>query len=313
MTSRSSGNSSSRNYNRYERNENDNNGGNHHGSNHHDSSSSSSSSKFCAVCSAAGRPDFNTHYVRADKFDRSSAITCPYLLSIQCRICGANGHTASYCERRSSSSVRLPPISRTAAPTSSSSEHQHQHQRLRAPPRIVFEEHRDRDPNPTQQQRQLPPLKFVPRVQNDEPLMRRGPAEASPVHSPEKPRRPRSNNPFALLEPSSSDSESDYYSPVTKQPPSQQSPDSSPKNVGRYRGIEDVKEWPVLPPAAAHKPSSKPKIVPRVALGGGPVLPLVPPPVFKSNSKSNSKSDKKKNWGDTDSEDDEEFLKRGLE
>ena len=314
MTSRSSGNSSSRNYNRYERNENDNNGGNHHGSNHHDSSSSSS--KFCAVCSAAGRPDFNTHYVRADKFDRSSAITCPYLLSIQCRICGANGHTASYCERRSSSSVRLPPISRTAAPTSSSSEHQHQHQRLRAPPRIVFEEHRDRDrdPNPTQQRRQLPPLKLVPRVQNDEPLMRRGPAEASPVHSPEKPRRPRSNNPFALLEPSSSDSESDYYSPVTKQPPSQQSPDSSPKNVGRYRGIEDVKEWPVLPPAAAaHKPSSKPKIVPRVALGGGPVLPLVPPPVFKSNSKSNSKSDKKKNWGDTDSEDDEEFLKRGLE
>lgn len=319
MTSRSSGNSSSRNYNRYERNENDNNGGNHHGSNHHgnhhDSSSSSSSSKFCAVCSAAGRPDFNTHYVRADKFDRSSAITCPYLLSIQCRICGGNGHTASYCERRSSSSVRLPPISRTAAPTSSSSEHQHQ--RLRAPPRIVFEEHRDRDrdrdPNPTQQQRQLPPLKLVPRVQNDEPLMRRGPAEASPVHSPEKPRRPRSNNPFALLEPSSSDSESDYYSPVTKQPPSQQSPDSSPKNVGRYRGIEDVKEWPVLPPAAAaHKPS-KPKLVTRVALGGGPVLPLVPPPVFKSKSKSNSKSDKKKNWGDTDSEDDEEFLKRGLE
>jgi hypothetical protein len=100
---------------------------------------------------------------------------------------------------------------------------------------------------------------------------------------------------------------------VTKQPPSQQSPDSSPKNVGRYRGIEDVKEWPVLPPAAAaHKPS-KPKLVTRVALGGGPVLPLVPPPVFKSKSKSNSKSDKKKNWGDTDSEDDEEFLKRGLE
>jgi hypothetical protein len=256
------------------------------------------SNKFCAVCNAAGRPDYNTHFVRADKFDRNSAITCPYLQSIQCRICGGKGHTASYCERRSSSSsVRLPPISRTAAPASSEPQHQH----LRAPPRIVFETH---DP---QQRRQLPPLKFVPRVRNDEPLLRRGPAEASPVHSPEKPRRPRSNNPFSALE-SSSDSESDHYSPVAKQPP-HRSPDSSPQSVGRYRGVSDVKAWPSLPPAAA---AHKPTLARVVAKGGGqPVLPLQPPVIFKTKSNSNPK--KNKLWGDTDSEDDEEFLKRGLE
>ena len=60
--------------------------------------------KFCAVCHAAGRPGYDTHYVRADKFDRSSAITCPYLLSIECRICGETGHTSSYCKASSNSS-----------------------------------------------------------------------------------------------------------------------------------------------------------------------------------------------------------------
>ena len=65
--------------------------------------------KFCAVCHAAGRPGYDTHFVRADKFDRSSAITCPYLMSIQCRKCGGTGHTASYCKASRASSIAVPP------------------------------------------------------------------------------------------------------------------------------------------------------------------------------------------------------------
>jgi len=264
-----------------------------------------SGSKFCAVCSAAGRSDYNTHYVRADKYDRNSSITCPYLMSIQCRMCGQSGHTAGYCQqqsRRSSSSaaaaVRLPPISRTTTTATAMAP------AVRAPPRIVFETH-----DPQQRRQLLPPLKFVPRATtNDEPLLRRGPAEASPVHSPAKP-RPRSNNPFSALESSSDSSDTDYYSPVAKQPP--RLPDSSPESVGRCRGVSDVKEWPSLPSAAAaHKPTLA-RVVAKGGGGGQPVLPPLPPIIFKK--KSNSKLQKNKLWGDTDSEDDEEFLKRGLE
>jgi hypothetical protein len=73
--------------------------------------------------------------------------------------------------------------------------------------------------------------------------------------------------------------------------------------------VSDVKAWPSLPPAAA---AHKPTLARVVAKGGGqPVLPLQPPVIFKTKSNSNPK--KNKLWGDTDSEDDEEFLKRGLE
>lgn len=263
------------------------------------------SNKFCAVCSSAGRPDYNTHFVRADKFDRNSEITCPYLLSIQCRICGASGHTASYCKFQSQSQQqqsrpqpqRLPPIS----------QHQSQHpsqQQHRAPPRIVFETSKTENHHKTDKkefERAFPPLgvggssnssrrvtlpplslSYVSKVRNDEPLLRRGPSEAaqaSPVHSP-APKRKRSNNPFAVLE-SSSSSECDYYSPVAAAAAS--SPDSSPEGVGRYRQKSGA-SWT----------SSQP-VAPRVA----PLAPL--PPLFKSKAKPN--------WGDTDSEDDEEFLK----
>ena len=115
--------------------------------------------------------------------------------------------------------------------------------------------------------------------------MRRGPpeaAQASPVHSP-APKRKRSNNPFAVLDSSSSDS--DYYSPVAAAAAS--SPDSSPEGVGRYRQKSGA-SWTSSQPVA-------PRLAPRVA----PLAPL--PPLFKSSAKPN--------WGDTDSEDDEEFLK----
>ena len=268
--------------------------------------------KFCAVCSSAGRPDYNTHFVRADKFDRNSAITCPYLLSIQCRICGGNGHTASYCKFQSQSQQqsrpqRLPPISQH------SSQHPSQQQH-RAPPRIVFETSKTENPHNPQKtdkkefERAFPPLcgsnssrrvtlpplslSYVSKVRNNEPLLRRGPpeaAQASPVHSP-APKRKRSNNPFAALE-SSSSSESDYYSPVAAAAASP--PESSPEGVGRCRqksGASWASSQPIAPRLAP--------VAPRVA----PLAPLAP--LFKSKAKPN--------WGDTDSEEDEEFLMKGF-
>ena len=283
--------------------------------------------KFCAVCSSAGRPDYNTHFVRADKFDRNSAITCPYLLSIQCRICGGNGHTASYCKFQSSSQQsqqsqsqqpssdvrpqsRLPPISLN--PISSKQQHH------RAPPRIVFETKPKIDKFETafpllnsssssssRRLTLLPPLPLShvsSRVRNDEPLLRRGPPEASPVHSP-APKKKRSNNPFADLAPSSSDSEnSDYYSPVAVA--------SSPDGVGRCRRQKSGASWKsVVTASPVHEATAAVKFPPRLA-----PLPLaaLAPPVFKARENAKPR-DKKKLWGDSDSEDDEEFLKRGFE
>jgi len=139
----------------------------------------------------------------------------------------------------------------------------------------------------------LPPLtlSYVSKVRNDEPLLRRGPpeaAQASPVHSP-APKRKRSNNPFAALESSSSDSDSDYYSPVAAAAASP--PESSPEGVGRCRQKSGA-SWASSQPVA-------PRLAPRLAPVAAPLAPLAP--LFKSTAKPN--------WGDTDSEDDEEFLK----
>ena len=281
--------------------------------------------KFCAVCHAAGRPGYDTHFVRADKFDRSSAITCPYLLSIECRNCGGTGHTASYCKASRASSiaapaphptslarVRLPPISSSSYSSSSYS---------KQPPRIVFpgleKEQKERDfpqlVSNRKTQSSLPslpslPLSFVSIFRNDEPLLKRGPPEASPVHSPAAPSNKviynKRGNPFADLA-SSSDDEVEHLSPI-----------HSPAAVGRYRATKPS-SWasllaPVVvaaAPAVVHKP--KPRVIapPRLE-------PLLPPLAFKprkvaSGASAVPKDDKKKLWGDTDSEDDEEFLNRG--
>ena len=282
-------------------------------------SAAANQAKFCAVCHAAGRPEYDTHYVRADKFDRSSAITCPYLLSIECRICGESGHTSSYCKAASSTSapsapaapvaslarVRLPPIS-----SSSYSSKQI--------PRIVFpalekekkEQFAAAFPELSNRKRQstqstlssLPPLSFISRFRNDEPLLRRGPPEASPVHSPAAPSNKiiynKRGNAFADLASSSSSGEEEVLSPV-----------HSPDAVGRYRATKPS-SWASL----EHAPVSK--FPPRVVVAA-PLAPL-PPLAFKprkvaSGASAVPKEDKKKLWADTDSEDDEEFLKRGLE
>lgn len=279
-------------------------------------SAADNQAKFCAVCHAAGRPGYDTHYVRADKFDRSSAITCPYLKSIECRICGESGHTSSYCKAASSTAaaalpvaslarVRLPPISSSS---SSSSYSQHSSKQI---PRIVFpalekeqkEQFAAAFPELSSRKRQstqstlssLPPLSFISRFRNDEPLLRRGPPEASPVHSPAAPSNKivynKRSNAFADL--ASSDEEGS--------PPG--SPVHSPDAVGRYRA---TKKKPASWTSLVTEPVSNPK--PRVVAAA--LLAPLPPLAFKPR-KATDKEDKKKLWGDTDSEDDEEFLKRG--
>ena len=283
------------------------------------SAAAANQAKFCAVCHAAGRPGYDTHYVRADKFDRSSAITCPYLKSIECRICGESGHTSSYCKAASSTAaaalpvaslarVRLPPISSSS---SSSSYSQHSSKQI---PRIVFpalekeqkEQFAAAFPELSSRKRQstqstqstlssLPPLSFISRFRNDEPLLRRGPPEASPVHSPAAPSNKivynKRSNAFADL--ASSDEEGS--------PPG--SPVHSPDAVGRYRA---TKKKPASWTSLVTEPVSNPK--PRVVAAA--LLAPLPPLAFKPR-KATDKEDKKKLWGDTDSEDDEEFLKRG--
>jgi len=300
---------------------NNNNNGNGNGRN------GNNETKFCAVCHAAGRPGYDTHFVRADKFDRSSAITCPYLMSIQCRNCGGTGHTASYCKASRASSiaapaphphptslarVRLPPISSSSSYSSSYS---------KQPPRIVFpgleKEQKERDypqlpsnPNRKPQSLSLPPLplSFVSLRQNDEPLLKRGPPQASPVHSPAAPSNKivynKRGNAFADLA-SSSDDEVEHLSPI-----------HSPTAVGRYRATKPSSWASLLAPVvvAAEQPVLKPK--PRV-IAPPRLEPLLPPPAFKPRKVASGgasavpKEDKKKLWADTDSEDDEEFLNRG--
>lgn len=287
-------------------------------------SAATNQAKFCAVCHAAGRPGYDTHYVRADKFDRSSAITCPYLLSIECRICGEMGHTSSYCKAASNYSstaaaaapapvaslarVRLPPISSSSSSSSYSKQI----------PRIVFpalekekkEQFAAAFPELSNKKRQstqstqstqssLPPLSFISRFRNDEPLLRRGPPEASPVHSPAAPSNKivynKRGNAFADLV--SSDDE-EVLSPL-----------HSPDAVGRYRATKKPASWASLvtePVVVAPVSNPKPRIV-----AAAPLAPLPLPPLAFKPRKATDKEDKKKLWGDTDSEDDEEFLKRG--
>ena len=282
-------------------------------------SAAANQAKFCAVCHAAGRPEYDTHYVRADKFDRSSAITCPYLRSIECRICGETGHTSRYCKAASFPSALSAPVASLARvrlpPISSSSSSSYSSKQI---PRIVFpalekekkEQFAAAFPELSNRKRQstqstlssLPPLSFISRFRNDEPLLRRGPPEASPVHSPAAPSNKiiynKRGNAFADLASSSSSGEEEVLSPV-----------HSPDAVGRYRATKPS-SWASL----EHAPVSK--FPPRVVVAA-PLAPL-PPLAFKprkvaSGASAVPKEDKKKLWADTDSEDDEEFLKRGLE
>ena len=116
---------------------------------------------------------------------------------------------------------------------------------------------------------------------------------------------------------SSEDEENEHLSPI-----------HSPASVGRYRATNKPLSWgssgaslvapaPVVvaPVVVAVEPVVVLKPKPRV-IAPPRLEPLLPPLAFKprkvaSGASAVPKEDKKKLWGDTDSEDDEEFLNRG--
>jgi hypothetical protein len=68
----------------------------------------------CKVCQDAGKPEnvYLTHYVK----DLNGNVTCPTLLSQECRYCHKKGHTTSHCsalkkQKECDENSRKPPLS----------------------------------------------------------------------------------------------------------------------------------------------------------------------------------------------------------
>jgi hypothetical protein len=299
------------------------------------------------VCYDAGlsTEEFSSHFVK-DQPGPNGKVVCPTLLAQKCLICGVPGHTSSYCLDNSSvsssvssssstvqkekepryalatddirhppHSVRLPPI-------------QNQQQLYRPAPRIVYaNELPSRSVvDPRREYPTLPNLSSLRRFENDEPKLKResaAAAEASPVHSPIKVKYNKKNNPFGLLD---NDNDSDVESDHEKEkkvplPKKQENPSSS--SSSSWASIAAGRKSTVVPVIAASKQSqpqqqqpqrarSRFSIIVPTAISTAP--PLLPPMSFKPKPVSASDLEKKKQvkklWGDTDSEDDEEFIKR---
>jgi hypothetical protein len=306
---------------------------------------------FCKVCFDAHLPasDYTSHFVK-DQPGPNGNVVCPTLLAQKCLICGVAGHTSSYCPDNSSvsssvsssssstvqnqtryklatdeirqpvrqpvHSIRLSPIQHRTAPT----------------PRIVYAT--DIQPKTTTTNTKsnktenesafpaLPNLSSLRRFENHEPRLRREMpvAAASPVHSPSPSPSPiklkynKKSNPFgALVNNVDSGDDSDHETslpPVQKQ----KKPASSSSWASIAAGSKSTVVAASKQPLAQQRARSRFSIVVPTAAP----LALLPPPSFKQKPVSVSTSDLekkkqvKKLWGDTDSEDDEEFLKRGL-
>jgi hypothetical protein len=63
---------------------------------------SSEDDKFCEFCYNIDKNDlfYKTHYVRKDKHDTNSEVTCPRLKTTECNYCHELGHTPVNCDRR---------------------------------------------------------------------------------------------------------------------------------------------------------------------------------------------------------------------
>ena len=304
---------------------------------------SGTTNTFCKVCYDAGLSikEYTSHFVK-DQPGPNGRVVCPTLLAQKCLICGVPGHTSSYCPDNSSvssssstvqnprfkmatddirhppHSVRLPPIQKQAQ----------QQQLYRPAPRIVYANELPQK-NPVDARREfpsLPNLSSLRRFENDEPKLKREMpvAEASPVHSPPvapiKVKYNKKNNPFgALANNVDSGDDSDHETslpPVQKKENVSSSSSSSWASVAAGGGKSTV-----VAASKQQQPQQRARsrfsIVVPTAISAAP-LPLLPPITFKPKPVSASASDLekkkqvKKLWGDTDSEDDEEFLKRGL-
>ena len=303
--------------------------------------------KFCKVCYDAGLPteEFTSHFVK-DQPGPNGRVVCPTLLAQKCLICGVPGHTSSYCPDNSSvssssstvqkelpryalatddirhppHSVRLPPIQKQQQPL------------YRPAARIVYA---NELPKPLDARREfpsLPNLSSLRRFENDEPQLKResaaaaAVAAASPVHSPlascTKMKYNKKSNPFGALD-NNVDSDDDSREEVAPLP--------IQKQENKQESASSLSSWASIAAAAGSKSTvmvasskqsqqqqrvrSRFSIVVPTAISAAP-LPLLPPMAFKPKPVSASELEKKKQvkklWGDTDSEDDEEFLKRGI-
>ena len=307
-------------------------------------SGSTATTPFCKVCYDAKLPaeKYTSHFVK-DQPGPNGRVVCPTLLAQKCLICGAPGHTSSYCPDNSSVSSSSSTVQNSTRYKLADDEVRSHSNALRLPPidraprivypRIVYASDIQNKPktNTFTAFPSLPNLSSLRRFENDEPALRRGlPSEASPVHSPVHSSKKRTHapynkksNPFGdLVTSHESDSDADEMSPLP---------------VTRQEGQKNLHSWASI--AAGNKPTNKPtnnkssesaseqskqsyhrarsclSIVVPTAISAGPVLPPIsfkPKPVSTSTDLEKKQQVKKRFWGDTDSEDDEEFMKRGL-
>ena len=68
---------------------------------------SAHNNKYCKVCQDAGKSEseYRSHFTRETR-DPNSKVTCPTLLSLECRYCYNNGHTVKYCPVRKDNEKR---------------------------------------------------------------------------------------------------------------------------------------------------------------------------------------------------------------
>lgn len=290
---------------------------------------------FCKVCYDAGLPNqnFTSHFVK-DQPGPNGKVVCPTLLAQKCLICGVPGHTSSYCPQNSSTvqnsnpshykmalatdeirnpsyAIRLPPIDRTRNPRIVYASDVKQTQKSTTSATVST--------NALDQFPSLPNLSSLRRFENDEPLLRRAPpspplAEASPVHSPKKPTRVTYNkkgNSFGDLVTSHESDESDVDEMLpTKQEQKKQQPSSSWASIAGNKST-NVKSS-ASGPVSKERALSRFSIVVPTAISTGPLLPPISFKPKPTTTEAEKKRQVKKLWGDTDSEDDEEFMRRGL-
>jgi hypothetical protein len=292
---------------------------------------------FCKVCYDAGlsTEEFSSHFVK-DQPGPNGRVVCPTLIAQKCLICGVPGHTSSYCPDNSSISssstvqnpryalatddVRYPPHSIRLPPIEKQTQ-----QLYRPAPRIVYANKLPQK-NTVDARREfpsLPNLSSFRHFENDEPQLKREMpmAAASPVHSP-KVKYNRRSNPFAALDDnddSGDDSGDSYYE--TSLPPVVQKQDKLPSSSSSsWASIAAGSKLTVVAESKQPQPQqqqqrgrSRFSIVVPTAISAAPLLPPIsfkPKPVSASDLEK--KQQVKKLWGDTDSEDDAEFLKRGV-
>ena len=225
-------------------------------------------------------------------------------------------------------SIRLPPIEKKSQ------------QYSRPAPRIVYANELPVKTTSESVHREfpsLPNLSSLRRFENDEPALKRelSAAAASPIHSPHAPPSPKKwtkvkynkkNNPFGALDNhvDSDDVDSDDETPLPiKEQEKPSSPSSSSwasiaagnnkSSVAAGSKQLQQQQQPQQPQQPQRVRSRFSIVVPTAALP--PLLPPMsfkPKPVSASASDLEKKQQVKKMWGDTDSEDDEEFLKRGI-